>query len=215
MEKIIAEQIEKNFSEYKEEMIWILIGFSLLVLIIQFSYNLCLSRKIEKFKGEIKRSEIKYSRHSEMQIESLKNLYNHLVDLHFVYSNILKPKYLTHDIFKKNINLLFSTFNLNMDYFHRNKILFTDEIINQITVLHSKYKINQVTLKNQLDELSTLEENYESIDPQALYGNPDTESDSIRLRIITIQADQNISTFEKDIKDMRNLVEKYFKSLTK
>jgi cell division protein FtsW (lipid II flippase) len=50
MEKIIAEQIEKNFSEYKEEMIWILIGFSLLVLIIQFSYNLCLSRKIEKFK---------------------------------------------------------------------------------------------------------------------------------------------------------------------
>ena len=214
MDKILAEQIQQNFAEYKKDMIWILIGFAIIVLIIQFIYNFKLSQKIETFKGVLKRNEIKFSKHSEMQIECLKNMYNHLVDLHFSFNNIFTPEYLTHESLKNNIGNLFVIFNSNMNYFDRNKILLTDDIITQINVIHQKFKKIKFTLKSELQNLADLEEANESENPQTIYGDPDSETSSISLRIKNLKKNSEISTFENDIKEIRKLVEKYFKALT-
>lgn len=54
MDKLIANQLEIYFEDYKENMIWILSIFFLLTIIIQFISNLILSKKIEKFKNDLK-----------------------------------------------------------------------------------------------------------------------------------------------------------------
>lgn len=120
MEKLVAEQFESYFKDYKEYMIWILVISFLLTIIIQFISNLILSKKIEQFKNDLKRTEIKFSRHSELQIECLKNMYGKVVNFHFTFNSLINPRFFTHDKLKSNINQLNLTYNENLDYFHRN-----------------------------------------------------------------------------------------------
>ncbi|WP_339919582.1 hypothetical protein [uncultured Flavobacterium sp.] len=215
MDKILAEQIQENFSEYKQFMIWILLGFAILIILSQYIYNLRLSKKIETFKGELKRNEITFSRYSELQIECLKIMYNHVVDLHFSFNNLLHPQFQTHDYLKEKIKSLIVAFNANMNYYHRNKILLTDDIIAQIEIVHKKFNLIKIILKGQLHSLSDLEELNESVNPQEIYGDPETEVSQISDRIKELNKNSEISTFEKDVKKMRTLVEKYFKELIK
>ena len=72
-----------------------------------------------------------------------------------------------------------------------------------------------IILKGQLHSLSDLEELNESVNPQEIYGDPETEVSQISDRIKELNKNSEISTFEKDVKKMRTLVEKYFKELIK
>lgn len=117
MDKIIAEQLEFHFKDYKNQMLWILLVFFIITLVVQFISNLVLSRKIEKFKNELKKTEIKFSKHSELQIECLKNMYNKVVDLHFTFTALINPTFYTHESLQVNINNLSIVYNDNMNFF--------------------------------------------------------------------------------------------------
>ncbi|PWW30922.1 hypothetical protein [Chryseobacterium sp. AG844] len=214
MDKIITEQIQASFKDNNELMIGLLIIYTLITIIIQFISNYCLSKKIETFKNDLKRSEIKFSKHSQMQIECLKNMYNNVVDWHFSFYELLNPKYLTHASLKSNINNLNIIFKSNMDYFHRNKILLTEEIIKQIGVVHSKFKKIQELCNKELDTLSSIEEYYMSNEPQTIYNEPENETSEIKKRIEELKTNYEVSSFEDDLKKLRELVENYFKELT-
>lgn len=215
MEKLIADQFEIYFKEYKEYMIWILFIYFFLTIIIQFISNLILSKKIEQFKNDLKRTEIKFSRHSELQIECLKNLYDKVVNFHFTFNSLTNPKFLTHDNLKSNINQLNLTYNDNLEYFHRNKILLTEDIIKQIGVLHTQMNIVRGKFQEQYISLEEYEEHMGTNDPQVLYDTAEDEVDSIRKKIGAIMEVNEIATFENEIKKLREKIEFYFKELTK
>ena len=215
MEEILLKQLKNDLREYKEYMIYILIIFSLIIALMQFLYNLYLSKKIESFKNDLKKDEIKFNRHTEMQIECLKNLYSNVVDFHSNFLAFTSPKFFTQSHFKKTYDNLSSNFGSNMEYFHKNKILLTDEIINQIGVIFNKFKIIEKLYLQQLENLIEIEAYHESDDPQKIYGNVESEIDSIKKRLNLILETTEASTFEEEIKELRKLVENYFSKLTK
>lgn len=205
MDKLTPEQIEVIFKNYKENMIWILLGFSFISLLIQHFQNLSLSKKIEKYKNELAKNEIKFTRHTELQVECLKKMYDILVSLHFSFSRLINPNYFSHNSFKNNIK--------NMNFFHRNKILLTKDMITQIGVVHTKIKKVIELCDSEMNNLSELEESYGTEDVQIIYQNPEEEISSVKKRIERLNENSNVNTLETDIKMLRELVEKYFKKL--
>ncbi|UBM61325.1 hypothetical protein LA303_07795 [Candidatus Sulfidibacterium hydrothermale] len=80
MDELIKQALEKYFSDFKEYNLLILIGFTIVIAIIQIIQSMWVSKKIEKFKNELKKSEIKYSKYNQLQIEALSEAYELLTD---------------------------------------------------------------------------------------------------------------------------------------
>jgi hypothetical protein len=216
MQYVIPQEIiEDYFSEYKSHMIWILTVFAIISVLIQYWQNLNLSKKIEKYKNELRRDEIKFSRFNELQIESLKNLYDHIVTFHFKYIRLVNPPYYTHHSLKINIKSVKEEFLICMEYFHRNRIFLTDELISTIRILHNNFIIIETHLDNQWKDLLNLEENTGSSHPEHIYESASNEVRSIKNDITQLIAKDKVSLFEKDIIQIRDKTEKYFKELTK
>lgn len=101
-----------------------------------------------------------------------------------------------------------------MDFFHRNKILLTDDIIEQIGVINYKMNFIKNRCREELNSLSNVEENIGINNPEIIYGDPEHEVEVIKERITTLKENQDIKTIEKEIKKLRKLTEEYFKKLT-
>lgn len=215
MDKIIADQLELYFKDYKGQMLWILLGFFILTIVIQYFSNITLTKKIEDFKNQLKKTEIKFSKHSELQIECLKNVYDKVVSFHFAYNSLIDPFFFSHETYKANIENLNNIYNDNINYFHRNKILLTDEIINQIEILNNKMNIVKNKLKSEYDYIMEYEEHHGTSNPQILYSYSENEVLSIKKRIENVKKIPEIENFESEIKKLRETVEKYFKELVK
>jgi hypothetical protein len=82
MNELIEQALEKYFSDLKEYHLIILISFTIIIALMQIIQSILVSRKIEKFKNELKKSEIRFSRHNELQVEALSNIYPTLVEVH-------------------------------------------------------------------------------------------------------------------------------------
>lgn len=211
---IDKELIQEYFSDYKSYMIWIMIGFSIVSTLIQYFQNLSLSRKVESYKNDLKKDEIKFSRFNELQIESLKILYDHVVTFHFRFNNLINPVFYTHSSLIKNLNNLKLQHNICMEYFHRNKIFLTDNLLNKIKDIEANFKPIKKYLDDEKQSISELEEYHMSNDVQVIYGTAENEVTSIKKRLDGMKAYDGFLSYEQDIKDVRNLVEAYFKQLT-
>lgn len=79
-EELIRQVLEKYFSDFKEYHLLILIGFTVIIVLIQTIQSIWVSRKIERFKSDMKKSEIKYSRYNQLQIEALSKAFELLTE---------------------------------------------------------------------------------------------------------------------------------------
>nr|WP_199002163.1 hypothetical protein [Flavobacterium sp. ASV13] len=198
---------------YKDITSWILLGIILILTCINYFKELKLSKTVESFKADLTKKEIKFTRHTELQIECLKKLYDLVVSFHFSFLNFSEPPYKTHEWMLKNIRTLKTNFDSTLIFFHRNKILLTDEIIAQIGIIHEKFKRIEVLCRTETDNLYEAEEYYGSSDSQILYTTPENEVDYIKGRIETLNKNSDIQTFEADIKKLRAEIENYFRTL--
>lgn len=207
-------ELAKNvIVDYKDDTSWILIIIVIASGIIQYLQNLSLAKTVETFKSDLSKKEIKFTRHTELQIECLIKMYDFVVSYHFSFCELSSPIYFTHDILKSNINIFQSNFLQTINYCHRNKILLTEEIIEQIRMIYEKFKRIEVLCRSEFEFLSQFEEQKGSIDPQILYGYADEEVLFIKSRVKKLNDDEDIKTYEEDIKKLRELIENYFKQL--
>lgn len=65
-EDLIKQVLEKYFSDFKEYHLLILVGFTVIIALILIIQSIWISRKIERFKSVLKKSEIKFSKFSQM-----------------------------------------------------------------------------------------------------------------------------------------------------
>lgn len=79
-EELSRQILEKYFSDFKAYHLLILVGFTILVTLIQIIQSIWLSRKIEHFKSDLKKSEIKFSAYNQIQIQALSNAYQILTE---------------------------------------------------------------------------------------------------------------------------------------
>lgn len=74
-EELIRQVLEKYFSDFKEYHLLILIGFTVIIVLIQTIQSIWVSRKIERFKSDLKKTEIEFSKYNQLQIDALSKAY--------------------------------------------------------------------------------------------------------------------------------------------
>lgn len=214
MAQTLTDPIQKVVENPTDITAWILISIAIIISSFQVWQNIKIEKTVEKFKDDLAKSQYKFTRHTEMQIECLKNFYDQLVTFHFVFIDLIEPEFKTHRSLKSNILTFQDTFlNEVMTYSHRNKILLTDEIINQVRILHLKFKKIETLCRSEFDSLIRLED-YDRTDvPEYLYKTPKDEVEKIQLAINRIKQNPDTKSFEGDINTLRGLIETYFKKL--
>jgi hypothetical protein len=76
MEDLIKKILEEYFSNFKEYHIIILLGLTIIIALIQITQSIIVTKKIERFKNDLKKSEIKFSRYNQLQVDALRRIYH-------------------------------------------------------------------------------------------------------------------------------------------
>lgn len=192
---------------------WFLLLIVIGIGIVNYFKNRSLGNKIEAFKSELNKKEVKFTRHTELQIECLKKFYDHLVTVDYSFHKINKVE--KHQQLKDYIKDSKKTFVDLIFYTHRNKILLTEEMVDQFIILHEKFLLWSEITSIDYDDLIWREENERSADPNRIYGNEQLEFESIKDKIEKIYSNKDIKDIRQDLSKLRSLVEDYFKDLVK
>lgn len=207
-------ELAKNvIVNYKDITSWTLLLIAIIIGFVNYRKDVMLSKKIESFKADLTKKEIKFTRHTELQIETLKLLYNHVVTLHFTFLNFLNPPYKTHELLEKQIETFPKDFDETLNFTHRNKILLPDEITTQIRVLHDKYARIYEVCRDETAILGATREYQGPANSFHKFITNDGEENYLASRIENLKKHPDIQTFESEIKNLRELIENYFKTL--
>jgi len=210
-EELIRQVLEKYFSDFKDYHLLILIGFTVIIALIQIIQSILINRKIERFKSVLKKSEIKYSKYNQLQIEALSKVYQLLVEfLSHTFTiknkiNSASPELIT-SITKNWLNSygsVYSTFSKNKYILPiSTKRVFTS-IINDLQDM-SKYIGSE---KN----LSTMHHTWENGEVEFMGDNQDLEQLYDELNKYDKEGIIN-KTIEK-IENIKKEIENYFEKI--
>ena len=81
MDELVREVLNEYFADFKEYHLLILVGFTLVIALLQIIQSVLITKKIERFKNVLKKSEIKFSKYNQLQIEALGEIYPLLAGL--------------------------------------------------------------------------------------------------------------------------------------
>jgi len=213
MQEPTQQILEKYFSDYKEYHKHALIAIILIVAAYQIWQAIFVSKKIEKFKNDLKRSEIKFSRFQNMQIDALKSIYDQIVNFHYTNHRLLNSTIFTHESLKKRISDWDEEGSKFIDLIHRERILMPPNLINDFKEFETIMRKISGRLTEETRSLISMEDNLETNDVQIIYGNPDDEVVSIKARLVNLNNDENLKNSEDSIHKVRKSVEKYFEEL--
>lgn len=215
MEELIKQALDKYFADFKEYHLIILICFAVAIALIQIIQSIWVSQKIEKFKTDLRKSEIKFSRHNELQINSLREIYHKLVTFQLANNLIFKSKPGTvgHSKYKNRINEWIKSYIECANEFAKEKILLTAEL----------KKLFGRTLKDfeeVKDILMTEKENldyWEMVNQgnwNAMYNFEENEIDTISSKIDKLKDKESIKNSETHILELREKIEAEFTKMT-
>lgn len=211
MEELIKKVLDEYFSDFKDYHLIILIGFTLVIALTQIIQSIIVTRKIEKFKNDLKKSEIKFSRYNELQINALRKIYHQLAV--FQYSNNLifndSPSNIGHEKYKNRINGWIKAYIENANEFSKEKILLTPEL----KKLYARTINDFEEVKNKLiDERENLDywEMMHGGDWQAMYEFEENEFGEISSKINKLRKLDSIKNADKHIQELRNRIEDLF-----
>lgn len=214
MEDASIELAKNVVVNYKDVTSWILLAVIIIIGIVRYFQSVKLSKTIETFKAELSKKEIKFTRHTELQIECLKKMYDMVVAYHYSFMHFTKPSYLSHNLLKSNLTRFQETYALTIQYCHRNRILLTDEITAQAKILQEKSeKIEKVCIVEYNLLIEREDQGGSQTDMQRIYGTSENEIKEVSHAVIRINANDDVKSFEGEIIKLRELIENYFKQL--
>lgn len=211
MTELIKQALEEYFSDFKDYHLIILIAFTLVIALIQIIQSIIVTKKIESFKTDLKKSEIKFSRYNELQITALRQIYHQLDELQNANNLLFNTdiKTIGHDNFKiRIINWLRSYFVISNE-FSKEKILLTPEL----KELYSKTITDFETVrKTMIVEKSNLElwEMMNEGDWKEMYEYEENEVDVILAKIENLKELKSMKNSGKNIEELRNKIEEIF-----
>lgn len=217
MIELIKEALNQYFSDYKEYQIAILIGFTLLIAIIQFVQAIWISRTIEKYKAELKRTEIKFSRYHNLQVDALKSIYTKLVLFHGANTILLKIRLESdHDVkFEKCIDNWIRTYNNCINEFSLEKILLPNELKELVGNTLKRFDIVKDILIKGKDDLVSLGQEIDEDYGIGKYEYDDRELVIISTAINKLVSENKMEKCEESILSLRKSIEDYFEDINK
>lgn len=214
MIELIEQVLEKNFSEYKENQIWILIVFTILIAVIQIIQAYFVTTKIEKFKNDLKKSEIKFSRYNELQINALRKIYHQLASFQLANNLIFnsEPNSIHHSKFKIRINDWIKIYVECSSEFAREKILLTKEIKILFSKTISDFEEVKKVLIDQRHNLDYFEMEHQG-NWNSMYEFEEEELNSITQQINKLKEKYFIQNADKHIRELREKIEETFQQM--
>lgn len=205
MEELIKKALNEYFSDFKEYHLIILILFAVIIFIFQVGQAFWFSSKIEKLKNSLRKSEIKFSRHNEMQIKALSEAFNLLAELQFITES-----------FSMKVSPDFSYKTWTDKYF---KLLRHQKLNRYIYLSKMNDKLPKI-LENfqQMEQILKLKKDLAAKFFINDYGDQEFSVDSSELeelneKIKKYDKDQIISKVLEDIEDLKKDIESFFKKL--
>jgi len=217
MIELIKEALNQYFSDYREYQITILIGFEILIAIIQVGQAIWISRTIEKFKTELKKSEIKFSRYHNLQVDALKSIYTKLVLFHGANTMLLKIRLESdHDVkFEKCIDNWIRTYNNCINEFSLEKILLPKELKELVGNTLKRFDIVKDILINGKNDLVSLGQEIDEDYGIDMYEFQYRELAIIRTAINKLVSENKMEKCEESILSLRKSIEDYFEEMNK
>ena len=209
-ENLIREILEKYFSEYKEYNLIIFFVFALLTVLINIIQNIIITRKLEKYKSELKKSELKFSVYNQLQIESLSKLFQQLTEFKDTTSIISKSESKSPESYQQIAVIWSNKFFETTKIFSKEKYILPKNIKNRYTEIHQNFKTLFEYIKNEKELKSNFFANE--------VGDVIFEGDYQNLNELTekIQKFNRNDIFAKAINDIelvRKEIEKHFEKL--
>ena len=209
-ENLIREILEKYFSEYKEYNLIIFFVFALLTVLINIIQNIIITRKLEKYKSELKKSELKFSVYNQLQIESLSKLFQQLTEFKDTTSIISKSESKSPESYQQIAVIWSNKFFEITKIFSKEKYILPKNIKNRYTEIHQNFKTLFEYIKNEKELKSNFFTNE--------VGDVIFEGDYQNLNELTekIQKFNRNDIFAKAINDIelvRKEIEKHFEKL--
>ena len=209
-ENLIREILEKYFSEYKEYNLIIFFVFALLTVLINIIQNIIITRKLEKYKSELKKSELKFSVYNQLQIESLSKLFQQLTEFKDTTSIISKSESKSPESYQQIAVIWSNKFFETTKIFSKEKYILPKNIKNRYTEIHLNFKTLFEYIKNEKELKSNFFTNE--------VGDVIFEGDYQNLNELTekIQKFNRNDIFAKAINDIelvRKEIEKHFEKL--
>ncbi|WP_374363229.1 hypothetical protein [Cloacibacterium sp.] len=209
-ENLIREILEKYFSEYKEYNLIIFFVFALLTVLINIIQNIIITRKLEKYKSELKKSELKFSVYNQLQIESLSKLFQQLTEFKDTTSIISKSESKSPESYQQIAVIWSNKFFETTKIFSKEKYILPKNIKNRYTEIHQNFKTLFEYIKNEKELKSNFFTNE--------VGDVIFEGDYQNLNELTekIQKFNRNDIFAKAINDIelvRKEIEKHFEKL--
>lgn len=216
MDELIKQTLEKYFSDFKEYHLLILIGFTITIVLIQIIQSIWVSKKIETFKNDLKKSEIKFSRYNQLQINALRGIYHKLVA--FQLSNNLifksKPNSVGHTKYKNRINDWIKNYIECANEFAREKILLTEELKTLFTRTLKDFEEVKDILMSEKESLDYHEMEYQG-NWNAMYDFAENELDIISSKIDKLKVKDSIKNSDNHIRELRLKIEQVFTEMNK
>jgi hypothetical protein len=211
MTELVKQTLEDYFSDYKDYHLIILIAFAVVIALIQIIQSIIITKKIESFKTVLKKSEIKFSRYNELQINALRRIYHQLDDLQNANVLLFNTNIGTigHDNLKIRINNWLKAYFVNSNEFSKEKILLTPDL----KELYSKTITDFETVrKTMIFEKSNLElwEMMNEGDWKEMYEYEENEIDVILAKIGNLKELKSMKNSEKNIEELRKKIEEIF-----
>lgn len=214
MEDLLKQILDKYFTEYKNYHIIILLAFTFVIALLQIVQTLIVTKKIENFKNELKKSEIRFSRYNELQINALRKIYHQLANFQLV-NNLLfsaQSNSIGHTKFKNRINDWIKNYLECANELAREKILLPTEIKELFSQTIQVFDEIKSILISQREDLNYLEMQY-SGDWNSMYEFEENELEIITQKLNLIKEKPSIKNSEKHIRDLREKIEKVFQKM--
>lgn len=209
----LEQLLQKYFSDYSSSHIYFLIVFFFVTILFQVLQAIYVSIKIEKFKNDLKKSEIKFSRFNTLQIDALKLIYDKVVTFHYMNYRLFYPTTYSHSSLKIKIENWKTEYGNIMDVLHRERILLPPEIEKIVENFNSQLKKISSYLDTELNKLSDYEEYCGTDDPQILYQTSENEVTAMKHITTELLTYNEIKNSEILIKGFRKKIEEYFANL--
>jgi len=211
MDELVKQLLEKYLSDYREYHLFLLIGFAVIIALFQIIQFIYVSKRIEAFKNELKKSEIKFSAFNQLQINALRNIF-HLIIKFELTTKILyntSTKNLNHQLFEKRVNKWLNDFFESKREFENERILLTKVLKELFTETYIDFEKIKKILINEKEQLDYLEQKYQG-DLRELYQFSELESDEIVNKINKISKELSIEKSLKNFEKLKTEIENVF-----
>lgn len=214
MNELLKQALNEYFSDFKKYHLIILICFIVLIATLQIIQTYILSAKIEKFKTQLKKSEIRFSKYNELQISALRKIYHQLATFQRANNLIFNTdaNSFGHTKYIKRINEWIRIYVECSSEFSREKILLTQEIKTLFSQTIADFEAVKKILIDESHNLDYYEMEH-SGNWDSMYEMEEEELATIGLKIKKIKEKSSIKNSDNHIRLLREKIEEVFQKM--